>query len=57
MGWQSSKILYWRLFNTMGTNFCIDALEEAVKHYGVQEVFNTDQGTQFASEVFTGVLK
>jgi len=57
MDWHSRKILSWRLSNTMASDFCIDALEEAIKRYGVPEIFNTDQGSQFTSEDFTDVLK
>ena len=57
MDWHSRKILSWRLSNTMATDFCIDALEEAIKRYGAPEIFNTDQGAQFTSEAFTEVLK
>ena len=57
MDWHSRKILSWRLSNTMATDFCIDALEEAIRRYGTPEIFNTDQGAQFTSEVFTDVLK
>jgi putative transposase len=41
----------------MATDFCIDALEEAIKRYGAPEIFNTEQGAQFTSDVFTYVLK
>jgi putative transposase len=41
----------------MATDFCIDALEEAIKRYGAPEIFNTDQGAQFTSDAFTDVLK
>ena len=54
--WYSRKILSWRLSNTMEAGFCVDALEEAIKNYGVPEIFNTDQGSQFTSDSFTGVL-
>jgi putative transposase len=57
MDWHSRKILSWRLSNTMATDFCIDALEEAIKRYGAPEIFNTDQGAQFTSDAFTDVLK
>ena len=57
MDWHSRKILSWRLSNTLATDFCVDALEEAIKRYGKPEIFNTDQGAQFTSEVFTDVLK
>ena len=41
----------------MDTMFCVDCLEEALQRYGNPEIFNTDQGSQFTSESFTGVLK
>jgi putative transposase len=52
----SRKVLSWRLSNTMDTQFCIDALEEAITNYGQPSIFNTDQGSQFTSERFTKVL-
>ena len=55
--WYSRRILAWRLSNTLTTDFCIEALQEALLRYGVPEIFNTDQGSQFASVEFTGVLK
>lgn len=57
MDWYSRRVLAWRVSNTMDTHFCIDALEEAIENHGVPEIFNTDQGSQFTSEEFTGVLK
>lgn len=57
MDWFSRKVLSWRVSTSMDTSFCIDALEEAIENYGSPEIFNTDQGSQFASEEFTGVLK
>jgi len=57
MDWYSRKVLSWRLSNSMDTAFCIDALQEAISQYGTPEIFNTDQGSQFTSEDFTGVLK
>lgn len=54
--WYSRKILSWRLSNTMDTGFCVDCLEEAIKTYGTPEIFNSDQGAQFTSNAFTGVL-
>jgi putative transposase len=50
-------VLAWRLSNTLDAHFCIDTLEEAIMHYGTPEIFNTDQGSQFTSEEFTGLLK
>ncbi|MCK5887061.1 MAG: IS3 family transposase [Alcanivorax sp.] len=55
--WHSRRVLAWRLSNTLSTDFCIDALEEAMARYGKPEIFNTDQGSQFTSAEFTGVLK
>jgi len=55
--WASRKVLSWRLSNTMTTDFCTEALEEAITKYGRPEIFNTDQGSQFTSEEFTGILK
>lgn len=57
MDWASRKVLAWRLSNTMEVEFCIEALEEALAKYGKPEIFNTDQGSQFTSLEFTGVLK
>ncbi len=54
--WYSRRVLSWRLSNTMDTSFCVDCLEEAIKAYGVPEIFNTDQGAQFTSSAFTAVL-
>ena len=56
MDWHSKKVLSWRLSNTMDTHFCIEALEEALSKYGAPEIFNTDQGSQFTSSDFTGIL-
>ncbi len=57
MDWYSRKILSWRVSNTMDPAFCVDAVEEALNRYGVPEIFNTDQGAQFTSNIFTKVLK
>jgi putative transposase len=56
MDWASRAVLSWRLSNTMDTAFCVAALEEALARHGTPEIFNTDQGSQFTSEAFTGVL-
>ena len=53
----SRKVLAWRLSNTMATDFCVEALEEAMHKYGRPEIFNTDQGSQFTSEDWTAPLK
>ena len=55
--WHSRKVLSWRASNTLDTNFCIDALEEAIQTHGCPEIFNTDQGSQFTSNDFTGKLE
>ncbi len=54
--WYSRKILSWRLSNTMDAGFCVNCLEEAIKTYGTPEIFNSDQGSQFTSDAFTGEL-
>jgi putative transposase len=54
--WYSRYVLSWRLSNTLDAGFCVDALQEALKK-GKPEIFNTDQGAQFTSEAFTGILQ
>ena len=55
--WYSRKVLAWRLSNTLDAGFCVDCLEQSLSMYGTPEIFNTDQGCQFTSEVFTDRLK
>lgn len=55
--WTSRRVLARRLSNTLTTDFCVDALQEAITRYGKPEIFNTDQGSQFTSLDFTQVLK
>ncbi len=57
MDWQTRKVLSWRISNTMDSDFCVEALEEALSRYGAPEIFNTDQGAQFTADAFTRVLK
>jgi putative transposase len=57
MDWVSRAVLAWHLSNTLGADFCVEALEEALSRYGRPEIFNTDQGSQFTSDDFTGTLK
>ena len=57
MDWHSRKVLSWRLSNTLEAGFCMQALETAIQDYGCPQIFNTDQGAQFTSEAFSGVLK
>ena len=54
--WFSRRVLAWRLSITMEADFCVETLEEALAKYGRPEMFNTDQGSQFTSVAFTGVL-
>jgi putative transposase len=55
--WYSRAVLAWRLSNDMNAGFCVEALEEALRHHGPPEIFNTDQGAQFTAGDFTDVLK
>lgn len=57
MDWASRRVLAWRVSISMSTDFCIEALQEALARYGAPEIFNTDQGSQFTSAEFTQVLK
>lgn len=57
LDWYSRKVLSWRLSNTLDVSFCVAALEEAIEAHGAPAIFNTDQGSQFTSEEFTGALK
>jgi putative transposase len=54
--WYSRKVLSWRLSNSMDASFCVDCLHEAITHFGKPGIFNSDQGSQFTSDAFTGVL-
>lgn len=54
--WYSRYVLSWSLSNTLDAGFCVEALEEALRK-GRPDIFNTDQGAQFTSEVFTGLLE
>lgn len=56
MDWASRRVMAWRLSNTLDASFCTEALEEAIMKYGIPEIFNTDQGSQFTSEAFTDIL-
>ena len=57
MDWATRTVLSWRLSNTLDSDFCVEALQEALAKYGSPEIFNTDQGSQFTSVDFTSVLK
>lgn len=56
MDWASRRVLAWRLSNTLDVSFCNEALEEAIRKHGIPDIFNSDQGSQFTSEAFTGIL-
>lgn len=55
--WYSRRVLSWQLSNTMDVSFCLEALTEAMAKYGLPEIVNTDQGSQFTSVAFTGLLQ
>jgi putative transposase len=57
LDWYSRKVLSWRVSNTLTTDFCLDAVREAIARYGQPTIFNTDQGSQFTSTEFVGLLK
>jgi putative transposase len=57
MDWVSRAVLAWRISNTLSADFCVEALDEALSRYARPEIFNTDQGSQFTSDDFTGTLK
>jgi putative transposase len=57
LDWHSRNVLAWRLSNSLTTDFCIDAVEEAIAKYGCPNIFNTDQGSQFTDIEFTDMLK
>jgi putative transposase len=54
--WHTRRVLSWRVSITMEADFCIEAVEEALARHGKPEIFNTDQGSQFTSAAFTGLL-
>jgi putative transposase len=56
MDWCSRRVLSWRLSNTLDSSFCVEALNEALRHFARPAIFNTDQGAQFTADDFTGVL-
>lgn len=56
MDWCSRRVLSWRLSNSLDSEFCVEALEEALRRFGQPEIFNTDQGSQFTAVTFTDAL-
>lgn len=57
MDWYSRRVMSWRVSTTLDSDFCVDALEEALSRFGRPEIFNTDQGSQFTAAAFTNVLR
>jgi putative transposase len=57
LDWYSRRVLAWKVSTTMDVHFCLEAVEEAIANYGTPEIMNTDQGSQFTSQAFTGLLK
>lgn len=55
--WYSRHVLSWRISNTLDSDFCIDALQDALRLYSKPEIFNSDQGSQFTSDDFIAVLE
>jgi putative transposase len=56
MDWHSRRVLSWRLSNTLDSSFCVEALQQALSHFGRPGIFNSDQGSQFTASAFTDVL-
>ena len=57
LDWATRRVLAWRLSNTLTADPCVEALDEAIMKYGAPEIMNTDQGSQFTSSAFIGVLE
>jgi len=57
LDWCTRRVLSWKVSITMDVHFCLEAVEEAIMSYGTPEIMNTDQGSQFTSQAFTGLLK
>jgi putative transposase len=57
LDWATRRILAWRLSNTLTADFCVEALEEAITRYGIPEIMNTDQGSQFTGTEFIATLE
>jgi len=57
LDWATRRVLSWRLSNSLTADPCVDALEEAIMKYGRPEIMNTDQGSQFTSSAFIGLLQ
>ena len=57
LDWATRRVLSWRLSNRLTTDFCIEAVEEAIQRHGTPEIFNTDQGSPFTSQEFIGLIQ
>ena len=57
LDWATRRVLSWRLSNTLTTDFCLEAVEDALGRYGTPDIFNTDQGSQFTSSDFVDLLR
>jgi putative transposase len=57
LDWATRRVLSWRLSNSLTTDFCLEAVEEALQRYGTPEIFNTDQGSQFTSIEFIDLIQ
>ena len=57
LDWATRRVLSWRLSNTLTTDFCLEAVEDALAQYGTPTIFNTDQGSQFSSTEFVDLLR
>ncbi len=57
LDWHTRRVLSWKVSITMDVHFCLEAVEEAIERYGTPEIMNTDQGSQFTSQAFTGFMK
>jgi putative transposase len=57
LDWATRRVLSWQLSNTLTTDFCLEAVEDACQRYGTPEIFNTDQGSQFTSLTFVDLIR
>ena len=57
LDWATRRVLAWRLSNTMTVDFCLDALDSAIRDFGLPEILNTDQGSQFTGTAFVGMVQ
>ena len=57
LDWSTRRVLAWRLSNSLSTDFCLEAVEEAIQRHGKPMIFNTDQGSQFTSQEFVSLIQ